>query len=520
MNELSNKSPVNYRALFQDEMLETELEYKDKNNFEVSFDYILQKNVKINDYSITGYIFIPPELKLNADTYTRQQFFQDFQSSIRFQTPIFPLNSIINEDNNLSPINRVRKILDEIASGGFDDEEINQRLIYELKMYAQIVRSNLKNQILFLVDMCPRDDSTDIVIETVQTLVDAVNKIQDKFHGFEPEFFSLHLPERTRATYFAADEYVSYYIEHYFTVFFDKINKVEYYSSLVPLIQDVIIKRQERRKKMNYSLVLDVSDTERIERFHYWKGVLKSYIKQVLVLQTKMSASRKTLRVIFGALGAFVAMGVYIFLTVGISTNLYLTPWVIIVLAIYVLRENIKVIFSTGGERFLSKWIPDRKYDIYNILGRKEKIGNIGESAKFIKFGDVPEEIIKIRNKDRASVLEREFEQEEVILYRKTIQIEADKITHIHERHKNISDVMKINIRNFLSNAWDPQESITYYNSAEQRIDEINVPISYHLNMVLRQDYKDVKGNERTKFKRIRVIFNKNGIQKIEEISV
>src|SRR5271157_3832298 len=83
MNEEPNKNSVNYRALFQDEMLETELEYKDKNNFEVSFDYILQKNMKINDYSITGYIFIPPELKLNADTYTRQQFFQDFSSFTR-----------------------------------------------------------------------------------------------------------------------------------------------------------------------------------------------------------------------------------------------------------------------------------------------------------------------------------------------------------------------------------------------------------------------------------------------------
>lgn len=520
MNEEPNKNSVNYRALFQDEMLETELEYKDKNNFEVSFDYILQKNMKINNYSITGYIFIPPELKVNADTYSKQQFFHDFQSSIRFQTPIFPLNSIIKEDNSLSPINRIQKILDEIVSGGFDDEEINQRLIYELKMYAQIVRSNLKNQVLFLVDLCPKEDSTDIVIETTQSLIDAVNKTQVKFHAFEPSFFNLHLPERTRATYFAADEYVSYYIEHYFTVLFEKINKLECYTALVPSVQDVIIKRQQRRKKMNYALVLDAADTKRLERFHYWKGVLKSYIKQVLVLQTKMSASRKTFRIIFGALGAFVAMGVYIFLTIGITTSLYLTPWVIVLLAIYVLRENIKALFQTIGERFLSKWIPDRKYDIYNILGRKEKIGNIGESAKFIKFGDIPGEIIRIRNKDRPSILEREFEQEEVILYRKTIQIEGDKITHIHERHKNISDVMKINIHNFLGNAWDPEESITYYNCTEQRIDEMKVPISYHLNLVLQQDYKDVKGNPKTNYKRIRVIFTQNGIQKIEEISV
>nr|MDO8112763.1 hypothetical protein [Candidatus Sigynarchaeota archaeon] len=492
MVEAPKKIPSRHKALFQDELLDSGFEFKDKNNLEVSFDYFLQKGVVKNDYSITGYFFIPPELKVSKETYSKQQFFHDFQSSIRFQTPIFPLTAIVNPENSLSPLNRIKKILDEIMTGKYDEGEINERLIYELKMHAQIVRSNLKNQVVLLTDLCPSNDPSEIEIETVQDLIATVYKIQEKFHEFEPIFFSVQFPERTRATYFAADEYVSYYIEHYFTVLLQKLETRGCYKELIPAIQEMIAKRQQRRKKMDYTLVIDSAnaDGSKNDKIHYWKSFLKSYIKQVLVLQTKEREDRKTLGQVIGALGAILAMLFFVIVTLLLLNQIaqYSAAFILILIIAYALKDRIKVLINTVGERMLAKWVSDKKYDIVDTL-KKEKIGFCTESARFIKLDQVPDEVIKIRNKDRTSILEKEFTQENVILYRKHIKLYTEKITHIHERHKNINDVLRINIKNFLAYAWEPEEKILYFNSAEKKLVDVSVPIEYHFNMVLQQVY-------------------------------
>nr|MDO8115753.1 hypothetical protein [Candidatus Sigynarchaeota archaeon] len=146
-----------------------------------------------------------------------------------------------------------------------------------------------------------------------------------------------------------------------------------------------------------------------------------------------------------------------------------------------------------------------------------EKIGVFKESMRFVNSKDVPAEIMDIRNKDRPSALERDVELERVILYKKIISLDAEKIVKMHERHKNLSDVLQINIQSFLVHAWDPEEYIIHFNSMKNQIEHVPVPLVYHVNMVLRQSYITKDGQEKHRLKRIRVIFNKHGIDKVEE---
>ncbi|NMC07914.1 MAG: hypothetical protein GYA24_22090 [Candidatus Lokiarchaeota archaeon] len=516
------------KILYKDEYLESGYEAKDRNNLEVSFDYLLHKGEARDEYTITGYIFVPPELKINKATYSKQTFFHDFQSSIRFQTPHFPLRSVVNNENGLSPLNRIKKILDEMAGGKFDDEDLNARLVYELKMHAQIVRSNLKNEIAVIIEMCSNKGSCspENVIETTQPLVGIINQIQDRFHSFQATFNSLQLPQKTKETYFAADEYVSYYIEHYATVLLDKIKNDACYDLIIPDIRALIIRRQQRRKNMNYTLVLDPDVTDATKnskntKVHYWKSFLKHFIKQVLVLETKEREERKLLMQVIGTAGAITAMSVFVIFTFFFfGFGQYSLPFVLATLIFYAIKDRIKVLFLALGERITNKMIPDKVYDIVDSLKKKEKIGTVKESVQFIKLDKVPDEVIQMRNNDRASVIEMESSEENVLLYRKHIQLDTGRITHLHERHKNITDALKINIKNFLSYAWDPEENILYFNAATGRLEEIPVPIRYHINMVLSQSYTDSKNVEKTRYKRIRVVFEKDGIDNVEDIPV
>ncbi len=519
-----------HKILYKDDHIESAFEAKDRNNLEVSFDYLLHKGAKgaskEDEYTITGYFFIPPELKVTKETYTKQTFFHDVQSSIRFQTPHFPLKSYINPDNQLSPLYRIRALLNDMVSGKFDDEDVNYRLIYELKMHAQIVRSNLKSEIGLIVEFCSRRESVEVITETMTGILENISTIQDKFHGLEPEFYSMQLPQKTRETYLAADEYVSYYIEHYMTVLLDTIKCQSCYETIIPSIQNLIARRQERRKSMGYTLVIDPDVNEQNKatkntKIHYWKSFLKHYIKEVLVLETKEREERKMVMQLVGTVGALTAMSLFVLFTfLFLGFGQYSVPFVLATLIFYAVKDRIKVLFNAIGERLSNKMIPDKVYDIVDVLKKKDTIGTVKESMQFIKIDKVPDEVLEIRNSDRTSVIENEFSEENVILYRKHIKLNTSKITQIHERHKNITDVLKINIKNFLAYAWDPEEDILYFNTAKKELVDVPVPIRYHINVVLQQVYIDNKNMTKSLFKRIRVVFEKDGIDNVEEMSV
>ncbi|MHA1699388.1 MAG: hypothetical protein ACTSWN_11150, partial [Promethearchaeota archaeon] len=288
--------------------LETEIETKGLESVDVKFDYFIQKNVKINRYSIVGYIFLPKDLRINKDTYKKEEFFHDFRSFIRFHTPVFPLMGLIKEQNNLSPLNRVKSIIAELASGQKDEEELYDRIIYELKMLAQIIRGNLRNQVVFLLDQCSRGGPMEILVEKIQDTLDTLKRIQSEFYSLQSIFFTVQVPEKARVCYYAADEYVSYYIEHYFTILLKELSKNDFFKIIIPDIQEMITFQQEHRKNMGYRLTFNDEDEDN-SKFHYWRQTLKNYFKEVLFLTIKEREKRSKYAQFIGVVGAIIAMG-------------------------------------------------------------------------------------------------------------------------------------------------------------------------------------------------------------------
>lgn len=507
------------KETLHEDLLESEFEYRDKNNFDVKFDYFIQEGSKKNNYSVTGYIFIPRHLKINIETYGKQEFYRDFQSFIRFQTPVFPLVGLLRENNNLSPLNRIQSIIDEITLGSPEAEGVS-KLVYEIKMLAQIIRSNLRNQIIFLMDYCERGKSSEMVITSIRDLLDILEKIQLRFHEFEKVFFTVQLPEKVRGCYLAADEYISYYIEHYLTAFLDEISMQDGYREIFPGIKNAVLRQQARRKKMHYELVIPehgMGPSKDLSKFHYWKAHLKNYIKQVLALVTKEREERMKYMQMLGTIGAIIAMAVSFF--IGLLLNTYLPntslPFILAILVAYALKDRIKFSISSSGERWLSKWVSDRRFDIMDPL-KDEKIGGVKEHMHFVKKESVPPAVLQIRHKDQPSFIEKEMKDERIILYQKKITLFTKKILKIHDRHKNVNDILTINISNFLTYASDARTMIPYYGKSDDVVKDVSIPVMYHVNMVLKQEYRDGNKKARVQYKRIRLVFNKEGIQSSE----
>ncbi|MBD3187622.1 hypothetical protein GF325_12380 [Candidatus Bathyarchaeota archaeon] len=555
------------KALEQEDLLDYGFEHRDKTTVEVKFDYFIQEGSKKNNYSVTGYIFIPKALKVNKETYSKVKFYRDFQGFIRFQTPIFPIKAIANPKNGLSPLNRIRDLLQAFVNGTGGRNEIHE-LEYELKMLAQIFRSNLRNQVIFLVDLISRDDTVEIIVDSVSEILEAIDDVQVAFLSLERLIYTMQLPEHLRACYRAADEYMSYYIEHYLTILHGRLERDAMFTQVLPDLQEMVFTQQDRRKRLKYNLVIgdawkgwDGASTKLVgdstdsgtpgdsgaardvedkndnaagvpvstvnhharrdpSKFQYWKSTLKQYIKSVLDLEIIRSKSMARYRQAIAVVGAAVAMAVSVL--TGFLLELYLPntslPFILAVMVAYALKDRIKSSINSSGEKMLRRWFPDEKYEIQDPLTGQE-IGRCKESMAFITREQVPQEVMDIRNKDRHSILEREAGNEEIIKYRKGIKLYARKILQLHERHKNINDILHINIQNFLNYGLDPEERVPYLDRQQRVIKDVPVPVMYHLNIILQLQYKTGDDGVKTQFKRIRIVFNKQGIQDVEEIN-
>ena len=87
---------------------DSSIEKHDRFNFEVKLDYHLETNVPKNQYKVSYYCFLPQALQINSQTYTHSEFFADINNYIRFKTPLMALSGLLDSENSLSPIYKIK----------------------------------------------------------------------------------------------------------------------------------------------------------------------------------------------------------------------------------------------------------------------------------------------------------------------------------------------------------------------------------------------------------------------------
>jgi hypothetical protein len=119
------------------------IEVHDQYQFEVKLDYPLDRDAPRSSYSVEAFFFVPDTLNVNPGTYGTAQFYGDLHNYIRFKTPQLSLRQILAEDNELSPLRRLREHLQRLLAGGNGESE--ELILYESKMLACVLRAALRD---------------------------------------------------------------------------------------------------------------------------------------------------------------------------------------------------------------------------------------------------------------------------------------------------------------------------------------------------------------------------------------
>ena len=251
----------------------------------------------------------------------------------------------------------------------------------------------------------------------------------------------------------------------------------------------------------------------------YRRSVLKKFVSSVLYLQLEITEWEGWKQFFYG-LAAGVAMLFAAAATIFAQTR-YTTksmPFVLIVVVSYIFKDRIKdwlkLVFSKG----MTRWLADRKADISDPL-TGAKIGFYKEAFSFVPPDQVPPEVHNRRNVDNFTSIEGEGKPERVMKYEKEVTLYPDPIFKAHERRKDLNDIMRFSIDDFLRQADDPKVDYLHLNDEGDRLETLHCSRAYHVNMIVRYTSQDSSGGLQVSYERVRIVLNRDGIMRLEEVS-
>jgi hypothetical protein len=131
---------------------------------------------------------------------------------------------------------------------------------------------------------------------------------------------------------------------------------------------------------------------------------------------------------------------------------------------------------------------------------------------------DVPDAIQQVRRNDAEVSIERMCKPEVVMRYAKDVKLDDRAIIQrLHVDDYDVNDIIRFSFARFLRRADDPHSELPVYDEAEDRVDTRAFRKVYHVNIVLAFHTPSVKKSQPT-FKRVRVVFDKNRIRRLDEV--
>ena len=482
--------------------LTTKIHDKFTLEFKVGFNTKAAEHpMKYSDFVLNTWIFVPNSLDINHDKYSKENFYRDIKSDVRFITPPYSLHDLAN-DPTLLPNQALVIECHEI--GNTPDDSAN--LLHALKMFCAITKS------------ATRDASQEIIrcgdvrrqIEECKVFIEDIIKVIGYFRSQRDSLAGNQLATQIEEAMEYADEFISNVLEKYAYRLRDAIrltHPAEYKEIEGPLKQMIMNERKYRKEK-GYLSVEPNSESSN-SRFVYRASLLKKFAESDLFLHSDKTKDTFLIEQILYSAAAGVAM---IFATVASfffqqRYGNFTFPFLVALVISYMFKDRLKDWLRVLFAKRVSGRIFDTK-TVFHI--KKQKIGWSKDSFDFISSDKLIPEVLAQRQRDKL------FEQvsgkdEKVILFRKKVRIWRSKLAKVSPFPlRGINDNIRFNITDFVRKMDDPH--IPLSGSWEDENYAVVVgEKNYFLYFVFQFVFEG-----RTEYKRLAVKCNKNGIISIE----
>ena len=503
------------------EAIEQAIKPHDKYQTEIKLDYELLQG-KQTHYQISTYIFVPQSLAITPHTYPKAEFYRDIQNYIRLKTPILILRNFTK--NNLgSPLVAIEKIIATENWAG--NPEYRDRLINNFKFLSAMLKSAIRehfNLIQKRIAEAPPHSKINLMIHNlVQEFLAESKNITDKYRSFYPAFNLPNVNEQLFMAYKFTDESISLLIEENAVEMFQiveaylkKSDKIDFKQKL----SDLVKAETEHRKSRGYPSVLKEGDDN--EAYTFRASVLKKYASSVLYLSTATRREGVELEHFLFAMAAGLSM-VFATMVAFYFQERYGQPTFPFFMALvvgYMFKDRIKEL----GRHLFSQYLQNNLYDRRTIIWTqdgKHKLGVLREKVSFVREKEIPESILRARNRDQITELDNEGRGETVICYAKDIVLFTAAFGEVFvdvPEITGINDIIRYDIRTYLKKMAEPIQTRNYLEGGQLKT--LLCHKVYHLNLI--SGYRSIQPEKGKLYKHLRLILNREGIKRVEHTSV
>lgn len=487
---------------FLEELKTGEIQFRDRWQFELKAEFspnnILLKTPYIQEF----YFFIPVDLQVTPDTYSKQEFYQDLTNLIRYKTPYFTFKSLIDPKNSHSPLYQLRIF----AKNQTDHKQVQ----LELKLLGNIFRSTLRTEVQKILS-CPQ-----IPEEEIHDLYTSIKQFEEAFSK-TIEHFDLNRHADLKLTFGYLDEFIGNSIEYYLTGLLDELQ--QHHSPVPQSVEDdlceMIIETTLQIEKSHKTSIK--FSKERNEEILYRVGLLKKYFMDGLLLNIDKKSIQEKYGALISSFSAGVAMLVYLLLFIwqGQWFVINSEPFIVITVIAYILKDRLKDGLKALSYRHALLYFSDYTTKIRSP--QEEVLGELKETFTFVGEDHIPEDIKNIRNKEFHAMMKTFKRPEQVIYFKRTVELYSAE-SKTDPRLKSINISLHYNLQDFLKKASDPYHTYVTLDISTRTLIKLHLPKVYHLNVIMKNQFTNNQNEKVTELKKFRLILDKNGIKNIETV--
>lgn len=486
-------------------MIDIRVKLHDKFSVEFKIGYIAELKGKENEFMMNTWFFIPYSLDINAQTYSKRDFYKDVKSNIRLITPIFSLKSIAQGQN--TPFIYLETAFDvlvqEVSADTLSEYE------YQIKMFSSIVKSALREEVIHIVSNPVEEDREYLINEYIAN----IRIITQQYRQLRRKINVVTIPKNAISYFLFGDEYISNLIDIHTFSLLDGLKKEApacYESTSDKLMQ--LIREEINYKKERGYLTAEKDSTENNRAVIFRRGMLKKYAESVLFLKASKKKDGIWVEQIYYSIAAGISM---IFATIisfsfQKSYGNFTMPFFVALVVGYMLKDRIKEL----GRYFFAHRLSKRYFDNKTTISVKNNpIGWIKEACDFITEDKVPEEVINMRARSDLLEAENREDNEKILLYRKLVEVDPEALERYSQYETvGVNDIMRFNVSEFLQRM-DSKEYGIYVPDEEGNFITVPGEKIYYLNFLMQFQYQG-----KINYKRFRLVLTHEGIQTIQEL--
>lgn len=500
---------------FWEELDSGEVHIRDKWQFELKSEFQPKSGLKSSVSTQEFYLFIPNALQITESTYHKNQFYQDQTNLIRYKTPEFTFDELLNRRNLRSPMTRLL-----LLCHGPDSPENRTDMSEELKLLANVVRSTLRKRVRELVDALHEGAPAEKLHHLIEQLCRDLEHLHTAYAEAETSFLANWKDEIFYKQFSYIREFIESSVEHYLTGLLENIRlgaRADLADCDRMLCDELLTQKYHHNPLQIHQPQIDRAGNLGNEDILYRSGMLNKFVLDVLLLNINRFSVDQQFQNWIGAMSAGIAMLIYFSLFIWLGNVFIINsgPFIAFTVMIYILKDRIKEGIKNLSYQHAFKWFSDLK-TVIRSPDQKRDLGVIKESFSFLDPKQISPEIRQSRNAEFHTILETYQRPESVLYYKRSVEIKAPTVHDARRLSFNI--IFRFNIHRFLLKASNAVETHVLLDPATRRLLNVRLPKVYHLNLIIRNTTIQPNSPPIVEFKKLRIIIDKNGIKRIEQL--